>query len=89
MFQPNVDIRHVDMSHMTDRDDVKSLTNAIMMDPTKASETIPNLDLKLSFLPYKFFDDGPAPDQARMFYCVTFLHDGIIEKDVAVPLYAG
>jgi hypothetical protein len=49
---------------------MKSLTNAIMMDATKASETIPNLDAKLSFLPYKFCKDGPAPDKARPFSCM-------------------
>jgi mannose/fructose/N-acetylgalactosamine-specific phosphotransferase system component IIB len=56
MFQPNVNIKQIDMPQMTGRDDVTSLTNAIMMDATKASETIPNLDAKFSFLPYKFCD---------------------------------
>jgi hypothetical protein len=74
---------------MTDRYDVKSLTNAIMMDATKASETISNLDAKFSFLPYKFCDDGQAPDKARLFSCVPFVHDGILHKDVTVPFYAG
>jgi hypothetical protein len=89
MVQPNVNIRQIDMPRMTARDDVKSLTNAIMMDTTKASETIPNLDAKLSFLPCKFCDDGPAPDKARLFSCMPFVHDGIIHKDVPVPFYAG
>jgi hypothetical protein len=89
MVQPNVNIREIDMSRMTDRDDMKSLTNAIMMHATKASETIPNLDAKCSFLPYKFCDDGPAPDKARLFSCMPFVHDGIIHTDVPVPLYAG
>jgi hypothetical protein len=89
MVQPNVNIRQLDMSQMTDRDDVKSFTNAIMMDATEASETIPNLDAKFSFLPYKFCDDGPAPDKARLFSCMPFVHDGIIHKDVQVPFYAG
>jgi hypothetical protein len=89
IVQPNVNIRQLDMSLMTDRDDVKSLTNAIMMDATKASETIPNLDAKFSFLPYKFCKDGLAPDKARLFSCMPFVHDGILRKDVPVPLYAG
>jgi hypothetical protein len=74
---------------MTDRGAVKSSKNAIMMDATKAYETIPNLDAKFSFLPYKYCDDGPAPDKARLFYCMPFVHGGIIHKDVPVPLYAG
>jgi hypothetical protein len=74
---------------MTNRDGVKSLTNAIMMDTTKAYETIPNLDAKFSFLPYKFCDDGPAPDKARLFSCVPFVHDGIIHTYVPVRFYAG
>jgi hypothetical protein len=89
MVQPNVNIRQIDMSRMTDRDDVKSLTNAIMSDATKASETVPNLDAKFLFLPYKFYDDGPAPDKARLFSCKSFVHGGIIHKDVPVPFYAG
>jgi hypothetical protein len=89
MVQPNVNIRQLDMSRMTDRDDVKSLINAILMDATKASETIPNLDEKLSILPYKFCNDGPAPDKARLFYCMPFVHDGILHKDIPVPFYAG
>jgi hypothetical protein len=54
MVQPKVNIRRLDMSRITNTDDVKSLTNAIIMDATNASETIPNLDAKFSFLPYKF-----------------------------------
>jgi hypothetical protein len=73
---------------MTDRDDVKSLANAIMMDATKASQTIQYLNAKLSFLPYKFCDDGPAPDKARLFSCMPFVHDGIIHKVMPVHLYA-
>jgi hypothetical protein len=88
MVQPNVNIRQIDMFRMTDRDDVKSLTNAIMIDATKASNTNPNLEVKLSFLPYKFCDDGPAPDKARLVSCMPFVHDGVIHKDVPVPLYA-
>jgi hypothetical protein len=78
MVHPNMSIRQLDMSRMTDRDDVKSLKNAIMMDATKASETIPNLDAKFSFLPYKFCNDGPASDKARLFSCMPFVHDGIL-----------
>jgi hypothetical protein len=89
MVQPHVNIRQIGMSRMTDRDDVKSLINAITMDATKASETIPNLDAKFSFLPYKFRDDGPAPDKSRLFSCMPFVHDSIIHKDVPVPFYAG
>jgi hypothetical protein len=77
------------MSRMTGRDGVKSLTNAIMTDATKASETIPNIDVKFSFLPYKFCDDGPSPDKARLFSCMPFVHDVIIHKYVLVPLYSG
>jgi hypothetical protein len=89
MVQPNVNIRQLDMLRMTDRDDVKSLTNAIIMDATKASETILNLDAKFSFLPYKFCKDGPAHDKARLFSRMPFLHDGILHKDVPVPFYVG
>jgi hypothetical protein len=89
MVQPNVNIRQLEMSRMTGRDDVKSLTHEIMMDATKASETIPNPDAKFSFLPYKFCNGGPAPDKARLFSCMPFVHDGILHKDVPVPLYAG
>jgi hypothetical protein len=89
MVQPNVNIRQLDMSRMTDRDDVKSLTNAIMMDATKASETIPNIDAKFLFLRYKFCNEGPAPDKARLFSCMPFVHDSILHKDVPVPFYAG
>jgi hypothetical protein len=77
------------MSRMTDRNEVKSLTNEIMMDANKASDTIPNLDGKFSFLPYKFCGDGAAPDKAQLFSCMYFLHDGVIHKYVPVPFYAG
>jgi hypothetical protein len=89
MVQPNVNIRRLDMLRMTDRDDVKSLTNSIIMDATKAPETIPNLDVKLSFLPYNICGDGLAPDKFRLFSCITFVHNGIIHIDVPVPFYAG
>jgi hypothetical protein len=89
MVQPDVNIRQLDMSRMTDRADAKSLTHAIMMDATKASETIPNLDAEFLFLPYKFCDDGPAPDKARLFSCMPFVYDDILHKDVPVPFHAG
>jgi hypothetical protein len=89
MVQPNVNIRRLDMSRMTDTDDVKSLTNAIIIDATNASETIPNLDAKFSFLPYKFCKDGPAPDLTRLYSCTPFEHEGILHKDVHVPFYDG
>jgi hypothetical protein len=89
MVQPNVNIRRLDMSRMTDTDDIKSLTNAIIMDATNASETIPNLDAKFSSLPYKFCKEGPSPDKARLYSCMPFVHDGILHKDVPVPFYAG
>jgi hypothetical protein len=89
MVQPNVNIRRLDMSRMTNTDNVKPLTNAIIMDATNASETIPNLDAKFSFLPYKFCKDGPAPDKARLYSCMPLVHDGILHKDVPVPFYAG
>jgi hypothetical protein len=88
MVPPNANIRQLDISRMTDRDDMKSLKNAIMMEATKASETIPNLDAKFSFLPYKFCNDGYAPDKARLFSCVPFVHDSILHKHVPVPSYA-
>jgi hypothetical protein len=84
-----VNIRRLDMSRMTDTDDIKSLTNAMIMDATNASETIPNQDAKFSFLPNKFCKDGPSPDKARMYSCMPFVHDGILNKDVPVPFYAG
>jgi hypothetical protein len=89
MVQPNVNIRQIDISRTTGRDDVKSLTNAIIMDATNASETIPNLDMKFLFCSYKFCDDGPSPDKAGLFSCMPFVHDGIMHKDVPVPFYAG
>jgi hypothetical protein len=84
-----VTIIRLENSRMMDRDYVNSLTNAILMDATKASDTIPNLDAKFSFLPYKFCDDGLSPDKARLFSCIPFVHDGVIHKDLPVPLYAG
>jgi hypothetical protein len=59
------------------------------MDATNASETIPNLDAKFSFLPYKLCKDGPSPDKARLYSCIPFVHDDILHKDVPVPFYAG
>jgi hypothetical protein len=59
------------------------------MDATNASETIPNLDAKFSFLPYKFCKDGPAPYKTRLYSCKPFVYDGILHKDVPVPFYAG
>jgi hypothetical protein len=73
---------------MTDTNDVKSLTNAIIMDSTNASETIPNLDAKFSFLPYTFCKEGPSPDKAELYSYMPFVHDGILHKDVHVPFYA-
>jgi hypothetical protein len=81
MVQPNVNIRRLDMSRMTDTDDVKSLTNAIIMDATNASETIPNRD--------DICKDGPAPDKARLYSCMPFVYYGILHKYVHVPFYAG
>jgi hypothetical protein len=51
MVQPNVNIKRLDMSRVTGRGDVQLLINASMVDTTKASENIPNLDEKFSFLP--------------------------------------
>jgi hypothetical protein len=89
MVQPNVNIRQISMWQMMDRDDVKSLTNTIIMDANKASETIPNIDAKFSILPYKFGGDVLAPDKAQLFSCMPFVHDGVIQKDIPVPFYAG
>jgi hypothetical protein len=89
MVQPNVNIRQLDMSRITNRDDVKYFTNAIMMDATKASETIPNLDAKFSVFPYRLCKEGPAPDKARLFYCMPFVHDSILHNDIPVPFYSG
>jgi hypothetical protein len=88
MVQPNVNDRRIDMSRMMDRFDIKSLTHEIMMDATKSLETIPNLDAKLSFLPYKFCDDGLASDRAQLFSCMSFVHDGVIYKNLPIPFYA-
>jgi hypothetical protein len=89
MVQPDVNIRRLYMSRMTDTDDVKSLTNAIIMDATNASETIPNLNAEFSFFSYKFCKDGPAPDKARLYSCVPFVYYGILYKNVPVHFYAG
>jgi hypothetical protein len=51
MVQPNLNIRRIDMSRMTEVIDVESLNNAIMMDTSRSMEIIPNLDTKVSFLP--------------------------------------
>jgi hypothetical protein len=72
MVQPNVNIGHIDMEWMTDVIDMKSLTNAIMMDAGRAMGKIPNLDAKFSFLPYKLWDDGPGPDKAQLYSCMKF-----------------
>jgi hypothetical protein len=74
---------------MSDRVDVKSLTHTIMMDATKASENILNLDAKFSPLPYKLCDDGRALDKARLFSFMPFVHYGVIRKDLQVPFYSG
>jgi hypothetical protein len=60
-----------------------------MMDASKASDTIPNLDAKISFLPYKFCDDGPASDREQLFSCMLFVNDGVTHKNLSVPMYAG
>jgi hypothetical protein len=64
MVQPNVKVRCIDIFCMMDIVDMKSLTHMIMMDASKTSETIPNLDAKFSYFPYKFCDDGPTSDRA-------------------------
>jgi hypothetical protein len=89
VVQPNVNVRRIDMSRLTERVDMKSLKNAIMMYASKASETIPNLDAKFYFLPYKFCDDDPASARAELFYCMSFVHDGVTHKNLPVPFYAG
>jgi hypothetical protein len=80
MVHPNVNIRRLDMLQMTDMDDVRSLKNAIMIDATKASETILNLNTKISFLPYKFCDDDPA---TANLYCKS--HKG---RSSMLPIYS-
>jgi hypothetical protein len=80
MVQPNVNIRRINMSRMTDVIDTKFLTNAIMMDASRAMEKIPNLDAKSSFLPYKFCTDGPGPDKAQLYSFMKFFHGGKYPK---------
>jgi hypothetical protein len=77
------------MSHMTNQEELKSLTNVIMMDASRASEIIPNLDAIFSFVPYKFYTDGPAPDKAQLFSCMLFGHDGIKRRNPPATFYAG
>jgi hypothetical protein len=89
MVQPYVNVRHVDMSSMTDTQGLASLTYALMMDATMASVTIPNLDAKFSFLPYKFSYDVPAPDKAQLFPCMSFEFDGTYRRNIPLPFYAG
>jgi hypothetical protein len=89
MVQQNVNIRRIDMSRMTDVIDMKSLTNEIMMDASRSMETIPNLDAKFSFLPYKFCADGPGPDKAQLYSCMKFFQGGKIYKKLTVPFWAG
>jgi hypothetical protein len=60
-----------------------------MMNASKASETIPNLDATFSSLLYKFCDDGPASDIAQLFCCMSFVHAGVTHKNLSVPFYAG
>jgi hypothetical protein len=74
---------------MKERDNLNSLPNAIMIDVDRASETIPNLDAKFSFLPYKLCGDGMAPDKVQLFSCMSFVHDSVIHKDVPVLFYDG
>jgi hypothetical protein len=45
--------------------------------------------VRLSFPPYNFGGDGPAPDKAQLFSFMPFVHDGVIHKGLAVPFYAG
>jgi hypothetical protein len=89
VVQPNVNVRRVDVPLMTDKKHVASLTNAIMMDATAASETIPNLDAKFSFHPYKFCADGSGNDKAQLFSCMGVSCDGTYRLYVPVPLYTG
>jgi hypothetical protein len=51
MVQPDVNVRRIDMSRMTDVIDMKYLTNAMMMDANRAMESFPRLDTKFYFLP--------------------------------------
>jgi hypothetical protein len=60
-----------------------------MMDATTASETIPNLDAKFYFLPYKFCSYGPGSDKAQLFSCMRVSFDGTYHRHVPVPFYAG
>jgi hypothetical protein len=88
MVQPNVNVRCIDMSRMTDRVDMKSLTNAIMMDALKASETIPNMDATF-FFHTSFVMMVHHLTEHNCFFCMSFVHDGITHKDLLVPFYAG
>jgi hypothetical protein len=89
MVQQNVNVGLIDMLRMTDVLDTKSLTNAIMMDTNRALESIPNLDAKFSFLPYKFCADGPGTDKAQWYSSMKFVHGGKIWKNLPVPFWAG
>ena len=88
MVMPNVNVRRIDMSRLTENTEFASLTNAIMADAEKAHEMIPNLDAKLSILPYKFTYDGPHEDKAQLFSCTGLTFDNKYTKNVPTNAYA-
>jgi hypothetical protein len=48
---------------------------------------LPNLDAKFSILPYKFTDDGPHKNKARLFFCMGLLFNKKYEPHVATDYY--
>jgi hypothetical protein len=54
MVTPNVNVRRVVMAHLRDTTKRDSMTTSMMADDEGLLEIMPNLDAKLSILPYKF-----------------------------------
>jgi hypothetical protein len=52
MFQPNINVRRVSMIRLTKTTSLKSFTNAILCDTSKALAQVTNLDAQISVLPY-------------------------------------
>jgi hypothetical protein len=86
MVMPNVNVRRVDINHLTDIGAHNSITNAIMADSEALEYMLRNLAAKLSILTYKFTDD--AKKNERLFSCMVLSFDNKYEPHVATYYYA-
>jgi hypothetical protein len=88
MCQPNINVRRISMIRLTETTSSKSLTNAIMCDTSKALAQVPNLDAKISVLPYHITAEGPSETRAQLFSNMGFTFHGAYEKNVKVKQWA-